>query len=340
MKKPHVFLGCSSEKLPIAHALKANLRGYARVRLWTRGIFKLSRSALESLENALPEFDAAIFVLAPDDLARIRARYKDIVRDNIVFELGLFVGALGRERTFFVVPEASPKLHLPTDLAGITYATYKEPRRRVALQEALRPAAESIAEALREIARRGRRRRTGLRIERADFFEAFDFGPYFDNAKTLTTFFIHSRRWREDNTEDIRSFLRRKDTCLTAILPQPKDAVINNVFRRNFEDGPQIPSFVEDACCYYVALQKEFPGRVRLLFVQNYPTYSFYQFDELTIVAMYPTTARKKGVPTFLVKAGSAFAEFVKDDIDRMLQSARTPTRSERRRFLSRAHHS
>lgn len=338
MRKPHVFLGVSSERLSIAEALKANLRGYARVRLWTKGIFKLSRSTLESLENALPEFDAAVFVMAPDDLARIRARYKNVVRDNIIFELGLFIGALGRERTFFVVPQASPKLHLPTDLAGITYASYKQPRRSSQLQEALQPAAEQIAEALHEL--RSNKRRSGLRVERIEFFEDVVFERYFYSARSITTFFIHSRRWREDHATLIREFLARKGTQMTAFLPQHGDPILHEVFRRNFTDGPQIPSLVEDACCFYADLQKEFPGRVKLLCVKNYPTYSFYKFDDSAIVAMYPTTSRKKSVPSFHIKPGSALGAFVNDDIERLAETARQPTKTELRRYLRREHRS
>jgi len=43
-------------------------------------------------------------------------------RDNVLFELGLFMGALGRERTY-VVNEKS--VRLPTDLAGIATVSFQ-----------------------------------------------------------------------------------------------------------------------------------------------------------------------------------------------------------------------
>jgi len=78
---------------------------------------------LEALEEAVTEFDAAVFVFTPDDQLTIRGVTKPVARDNILFELGLFVGRLGRKRAFVVKPRGE-NIALPTDLSGITTAEY------------------------------------------------------------------------------------------------------------------------------------------------------------------------------------------------------------------------
>lgn len=62
-------------------------------------------------------------MLTADDLLLSRGVEVPAVRDNVLFELGLFVGGLGRDRTFMVYDRTNQS-HLPTDLAGITATTY------------------------------------------------------------------------------------------------------------------------------------------------------------------------------------------------------------------------
>ena len=40
-------------------------------------------------------------------------------RDNVIFELGLFMGALSRSRTFILMPR-NGEVKIPTDLLGLT----------------------------------------------------------------------------------------------------------------------------------------------------------------------------------------------------------------------------
>src|SRR5262245_60901304 len=141
---PTLFIGSSSESLGVAYAVQKNLERIADVTVWTQGVFKLSKFNLESLLDVVEDSDFGLFVFGPDDIVTMRGTEMQAVRDNVVFELGLFVGRLGRERTFILMPSDAPELHLPTDLLGINPATYRTPSRPDRLLAALGPACHDI----------------------------------------------------------------------------------------------------------------------------------------------------------------------------------------------------
>jgi hypothetical protein len=123
MTRPSLFVGSSSEGLRIARAVQGELDKDSEVKLWTQGTFGLGQGSLESLVLALPEFDFALLVLTADDLTTSRGTTSPSARDNVLFELGLFTGALGRQRVFMLYDATAPP-SLPSDLAGVTAATY------------------------------------------------------------------------------------------------------------------------------------------------------------------------------------------------------------------------
>lgn len=149
--KPRMFIGSSSERLELAYAVQENLEYDVEATVWSQGVFGLSKTNVASLIEALKKSDLGLFILAPDDVAAIRDKTTSIVRDNVIFELGLFVGHLGSDRCFLVVPAAEQDLHLPTDLLGLAPASYPTDRRDGNWQAALGPACNRIRKAVTEL---------------------------------------------------------------------------------------------------------------------------------------------------------------------------------------------
>jgi predicted nucleotide-binding protein len=127
MTKPSLFIGSSSEGIEFARAVRSLLTQDAEVTVWKEGFFSLGSTYIETLMNSLPRFDFAILVFTPDDLVNSREVEVFGPRDNVIFELGLFMGRLGRSRTF-ILHQADARLKIPTDLSGVTMATYEWPR--------------------------------------------------------------------------------------------------------------------------------------------------------------------------------------------------------------------
>lgn len=141
-----MFIGSSVEGKDIAEHIQLGLEYDVETTIWHQGVFGLSDGSLESLVKAAKDFDFAALVLTPDDLIMKRGTEKGCPRDNVVFELGLFMGALGRERTF-IVYNRDKQIDLPTDLAGVTPATFAD-RSDNNLQAALGPVCTRIKQAI------------------------------------------------------------------------------------------------------------------------------------------------------------------------------------------------
>lgn len=123
--KTSVFIGSSTEALPIAQLVEKELAKHFDAKLWKDHLFELGEDTLNSLLIFMQCYDFAVLVVTDDDVSVVRKKQSGTPRDNVIYELGLFTGCLGRRRTFAVVSQksvkpagkkASPKL--PTDILG------------------------------------------------------------------------------------------------------------------------------------------------------------------------------------------------------------------------------
>ena len=129
MTKPRIFLGSSGKQEKLLQALTRGLEDVAHVEPWTTS-FNPGTTTLERLLELTREVDFAAFVFAQDDwttnspLPSIPpGTGQASPRDNVVFEAGLFGGALGMRRTFILHASGSK---LPSDLLGLTSVRYGE----------------------------------------------------------------------------------------------------------------------------------------------------------------------------------------------------------------------
>ena len=143
---PVVFVGSSTESLRIATIVQRVLNRVAEVRIWKERVFHEDQFILESLEKQTRQVDYAVMVFAPDDRVFCRGKDSAAPRDNVVFELGLFMGTLGHRRAFVIKPHKMD-LKIPTDLLGknhIEYATGPGGNCDVAIKEACQGLIEII----------------------------------------------------------------------------------------------------------------------------------------------------------------------------------------------------
>lgn len=76
------------------------------------------RTILEALEEHASTVGFAIVVMTADESMRARGEVVTRPRQNVVFELGYFIGRLGRERVCVLI---EPGVEIPSDFASVVY---------------------------------------------------------------------------------------------------------------------------------------------------------------------------------------------------------------------------
>ena len=120
--KPKVFIGSSSAGLEIANQIQKRLIKASSPTVWDQEDW-LNKGVLEHLMAILDKYNFAVFVLRPDDVIQIKGETMKSTRDNVLLELGLFMGRYNRERVF-IVCEKDEDLRIASDLLGINFALY------------------------------------------------------------------------------------------------------------------------------------------------------------------------------------------------------------------------
>ena len=143
-EKPQIFIASSVEGVNVAYAAQELLEYSAECTVWNQGVFNPSSYTIPDLIERLKISDYGIFVFSIDDTAIIRGEEKEVVRDNVILELGLFMGTIGQKNCFIIIPNSSEESHLPTDLAGITMLKYDAKRKDGNLNAALGPSINRI----------------------------------------------------------------------------------------------------------------------------------------------------------------------------------------------------
>lgn len=148
-ERPYVFIGSSSEAHEVAEAIQRLLHPECEVEIWSQDFFELGDGYLESLIKKSTQYDFAILIATCDDKIVCRGKESWAPRDNVILEMGLFLGVLGVKRTFLIHEDAGPskQIKLPSDL-DVKPATFSRGRKQT-LSSALGPAVSQILAVIR-----------------------------------------------------------------------------------------------------------------------------------------------------------------------------------------------
>jgi hypothetical protein len=155
----------------------------------------------------------------------------------------------------------------------------------------------------------------------AGYYQRFE--ELIAESNRIVLYFIHSRRWRENHDAAIKAFLRRNGTSMEIFLPDLGNHELMFSLSRRFEDGPLTHTLVVDAYKYCARMARDYGKPADIWLFGRYPTYSFYQFDQRAVIALYSNTTAKKEIPAFEVSNDGLLGRFLATDIDDLKRECR-----------------
>lgn len=126
------------------HATKETVARYLETKLGLRAIIlheqpNLNRTIIEKLEKH-SEVQFAVVILTPDDMGCPKNKaqlVKPRARQNVIFELGFFIGRLGRDK---VCALYTGDVELPSDYQGILYLSLDQSEWKIDLAKEIKAA--------------------------------------------------------------------------------------------------------------------------------------------------------------------------------------------------------
>jgi len=213
MRKKRIFIGSSSEELKLAEAAKKILEPEFEVTIWNdtvweTSVFKINNNFLQDLLKASLQFDFGILLGTTDD--KVTVRNKEVLqsRDNILFELGLFMGRLGISKCAFVVEK---ELNILSDIKGISLSRFSKKD-----SSSFAIAISSIADSFRN-----------QRDSSINFFPSSTLASvYFENLISPTCrYLIENSGFKEDGK-------KYKNCVIKIIIPERLNSDVNLQFEK------------------------------------------------------------------------------------------------------------
>lgn len=122
--KSKIFIGSSTAGTTTAEKVKANLLAIGDCFIWNEpNVWEPNRSTFENLLRMVSYFDFGVFIATADDLTLTNDKIVIEPRDNVILEMALFCGAMGRDKSFLLVEDG---IKLPTDFSGIYMPRFKK----------------------------------------------------------------------------------------------------------------------------------------------------------------------------------------------------------------------
>lgn len=172
----------------------------------------------------------------------------------------------------------------------------------------------------------------GSDIERAgvlritdQYLKEVEWDSYFRDVTKLDIVVAYGRTWRQTHWEQLLTIAGRRDARVRVILPDPDDIQSLTVLADRFDRTPaKLREDILESAREFLALTVPTGGgSIRLYFRRGDQVFSCYRLDQIAVVTLYSHSRIRRSVPTFVCRSGGSLYDFVRQEVDAMLQNSR-----------------
>jgi len=164
---------------------------------------------------------------------------------------------------------------------------------------------------------------SGLMKVTDSFHTDIDWSRYIEHASKIDIFFAYGSTWRGSHDQELKRAAQRAEVRLRVVLPDPKDEqTVGELARRFGYTTEKLRSLVEEAANYFRSLRAASAGHgseISVWFLPAAPTFTFYRFDHIGIIAMYTHRQERVGVPTFVFEQGGTLYDYMRKEFEAMI---------------------
>jgi len=123
MQKKKIFIVHGRDKLPALELARFIEKKYRIDTILLEEEAHKGRTLIKKLEDSM-RVDFAFIILTPDDIGALKGDpLTERARQNVIFELGQFMGRIGRKNTCLLI---KGNIEIPSDLGGVGYYRFNE----------------------------------------------------------------------------------------------------------------------------------------------------------------------------------------------------------------------
>ena len=165
---------------------------------------------------------------------------------------------------------------------------------------------------------------SGIQQITDSFHTDINWAEYIRNANKIDIFFAYAQTWRNAHLLDLQAVAQNKNVRLRIVLPDPEDEpTISELCRRFAYTSDRLKTLIKEAAEYFKKLRpadKTEGTEVEVWFLPAPPTFTFYRFDNTTVLALYTHRKERVGVPTFVCRKGGSLYGYLRNEFTAMVE--------------------